>query len=265
MAKQTKSNVKKAFVAWTNDNSNPDAVKLTDSDVTKALSNVGIKGVSLYEETDSLRIRLYTSEIIMKRDKCRVVSSDHYMAIVNRLVAYAEYLDQKGSKSIGTRKTKSDVKTVDATKKEDKLSVQVTAKLAARDRLKDSLTIAYYLSRMNTKAVNALGYKTFRSAFDGLSKLLGQKPATIKNMRDEFDPYFDNGRAGWYQREMSPSRKEIFEQFKNTTDDELTTLVNSIVKAYTPVEAPNQHTIVSNHARIKISSDGMKVIKPKKK
>lgn len=93
-----------------------------------------------------------------------------------------------------------------------------------------SLTIAYYLSRCNTRAVKNLGYSTFREAFDDLSILLQEKPATIKNKRDEFDPYFDNGRAGWYQRPMSPSRRRIFEKYKDISDEDLEEIVFNYIK-----------------------------------
>lgn len=93
-----------------------------------------------------------------------------------------------------------------------------------------SLTIAYYLSRCNMSAVRKLGYSSFREAFNDLSLLLQEKPATIKNKRDEFDPYFDNGRAGWYQRPMSPSRRIIFEKYKDISDDELEEIVFKYIR-----------------------------------
>lgn len=60
-------------------------------------------------------------------------------------------------------------------------------------------------------ALKELGYDKFTAAFEELGKKLQQKPSTVKNMRDEFDPYFDNGRKGWYQKPLSGSHKEIFE------------------------------------------------------
>ena len=48
------------------------------------------------------------------------------------------------------------------------------------------------------KVVWALGYKSFTEAFYKIDNILNENPNNIKNMRDEFNPYFDNGRRGWY-------------------------------------------------------------------
>ena len=72
------------------------------------------------------------------------------------------------------------------------------------DKKRKGLILAYYLSRCNEQAVKALGYKSFVEAFKGLGNLINENPNNIKNMRDEFDPYFENGRQGWYQRPLSP-------------------------------------------------------------
>lgn len=100
------------------------------------------------------------------------------------------------------------------------------------DIMKDSLTIAYFLSRMDMKGIRMLGYYSYRDVFEDMANILGQKPSTIKNMRDEYDPYFDNRRVGWYQREMRPSRKEVFDLYKNVSDEELLKVVLEILEEY---------------------------------
>lgn len=107
----------------------------------------------------------------------------------------------------------------------------------------DSLTIAYYLSRDNMKAVNALGYKSFRDAFEEIGIILNQKPTTLKNMRDEFDPFFENGRVGWYQRELSSSRKEVYDKYKNVSDEELLKEVLNIINKYKNLSFEENQTI----------------------
>ena len=89
------------------------------------------------------------------------------------------------------------------------------------DKKRKGLIVAYYLSRCNMNAVLSLGYKSFREAFQGIGDILNENPNNIKNMRDEFDPYFDNGRRGWYQRELRASRKEIFDEFANYSNQDL--------------------------------------------
>ena len=77
-----------------------------------------------------------------------------------------------------------------------------------RTKKQAGLIVSYYLSRCDMKAVRALGYKNFTEAFKKIGDILNENPNNIKNMRDEFDPYFDNGRAGWYQRPLRASSCE---------------------------------------------------------
>ena len=242
---------KKDFEKWMQDSITYILPEVPDSSINAVFTNIGINNISIYDEIEELRIRLYVSELIMKREKCGLDNPNEYLAIVHRLLCYAEYLGCKG-KAIETSKE------VEKTVGQGEMEI---AELKERDKLSDSLIIAYYLSRINTDAVKELGYNSFRAAFDGLAKILGQKPSTIKNMRDEFDPYFNNGRAGWYQREMSPSRRTVFEQLANVSDKELTKIVKEIITAYTL--AGNNGSMA--HKRIKIISRDMKEIRSRKK
>lgn len=101
--------------------------------------------------------------------------------------------------------------------------------MAADDKKRTGLIVSYYLSRCNYKAIESLGYKTFAEAFKGIAKCLGENPNNIKNMRDEFDPYFDNGRRGWYQRELRGSRQEVFDELAGLSDEELERKVKRIL------------------------------------
>ena len=106
--------------------------------------------------------------------------------------------------------------------------------LNMEDTKRKGLILAYYLSRCNIKAVKSLGYNSFVEAFNELGKLIDENPNNIKNMRDEFDPYFDNGRRGWYQRALSPSRQEVFDEFANVSDKELEEQVKSLIGKNNP-------------------------------
>ena len=79
------------------------------------------------------------------------------------------------------------------------------------------------------KAVRSLGYKSFTEAFQKIGDILNENPNNIKNMRDEFDPYFDNGRRGWYQRELRASRQEVFNEMAQYTDLQVETLVKELL------------------------------------
>jgi hypothetical protein len=65
--------------------------------------------------------------------------------------------------------------------------------------------------------------------FNGLGDILNEKSNNIKNMRDEFDPYFSNKRKGWYQRPLRASRQQVFDEFENFSDVELELYVKKIL------------------------------------
>ncbi|MCI6242366.1 MAG: hypothetical protein MR646_03555 [Agathobacter sp.] len=98
-----------------------------------------------------------------------------------------------------------------------------------RTKKQAGLIVSYYLSRCDMKAVRALGYKSFTEAFHEIGNILNENPNNIKNMRDEFDPYFDNGRKGWYQRELRASRQEVFDEMAHYTDEQIEILVKEIL------------------------------------
>lgn len=80
---------------------------------------------------------------------------------------------------------------------------------------KKALIIAFYLSKFDTLAYKNLGFGTQTQTHKYIGDVLGVNPNTIKNMRDNFDPWEDNPRAGWYQRPLPPSRVKVKEEFDN--------------------------------------------------
>ncbi len=83
---------------------------------------------------------------------------------------------------------------------------------------KRALVVGYFLSRCDKKGYQALGFDTWNSAYDGLGAALGVPPATIKNMRDSFDPYCSPVRKGWYQRPVLRSRVQVMEAYSDVGD-----------------------------------------------
>lgn len=92
-----------------------------------------------------------------------------------------------------------------------------------------ALIIGYYLSRMDKEGYSSLGYKTFSEATEKIGEILGVKKNTIKNMRDEFDPYHQNDRIGW-KRELRGSRLKILKAFQETDDATLFEIVKEILQ-----------------------------------
>jgi hypothetical protein len=88
------------------------------------------------------------------------------------------------------------------------------------------------LSKYNEKALASLGFESFAEAYNVLGSALNVRPATIKNYRDELDPYFPNRRKGWYQR---PLRKHCETVLKEYGDLPLSKLVIIVKTLFDPV------------------------------
>ncbi|MBB6022166.1 hypothetical protein HNR77_003262 [Paenibacillus sp. JGP012] len=97
------------------------------------------------------------------------------------------------------------------------------------DNHKLALIVAYFLSKYNEIALENLGYSNFTAAFEDIGFKLSVKPNTIKNMRDEFDPFHPNNRRGWYQRELRPSRLEVLEKYEELSESALLGIVKDIL------------------------------------
>ena len=93
-----------------------------------------------------------------------------------------------------------------------------------------SLVVAYYLSKYDEKAYETLGLGNRTESHRIIGEILGVNKNTVKNMRDEFDPLHENKRAGWYQRNLRPSRQKIVEQYQHLEEEELRDLVLEILE-----------------------------------
>jgi len=234
---------KKDFVNWMKKhNYKVESNTVVEEIIKKGIKSLGLGLNSVFDENDSIKIRLLASELVLKKSMFDIRRFDDYKKTLILLISYAEFLEER-NKVISEKEVSGQQKSMELNK------------------TNDSLTIAYYLSRVDKIAVHELGYKSFREAFDKLGVILEQKPSTIKNMRDEFDPYFDNGRVGWYQKQLVGSRKEVFELYKNASDEEVAEAVREIISKYNQNQN-NEKT--KGHKKIIISSDNMKEYKAKK-
>ncbi len=93
-----------------------------------------------------------------------------------------------------------------------------------------AMIVAFFLSKFGEQGLARLGFKTYRQAFEGVGRSLNVNPNSVKNWRDEFDPYYDNGRKGWYQRGIRPSRQKVMETFDDLSEEALTAVVLDIIK-----------------------------------
>jgi len=92
-----------------------------------------------------------------------------------------------------------------------------------------AILVGLYLSKFGEQALMSLGFKGFSEAFNVLGLALGCKPASIKNYRDEFDPFFPNLRQGWHKRQIREYCKKILDDFSNIDFETFTELIKSFV------------------------------------
>jgi len=94
---------------------------------------------------------------------------------------------------------------------------------------KIAILMGLYLSKFDEKGVQALGFKGSVEAFNTLGYAIGTKPASIKNYRDEFDPYFNNPRKGWHNRSLREYCKLVLEEHQTLDFEEFTELIKGIL------------------------------------
>lgn len=84
-----------------------------------------------------------------------------------------------------------------------------------------------YLATFDKAGLELLGFDSFTEAFNILGFAMGGRPASVKNYRDEFDPFFPNPRRGWHKRELRPHCKKVMDHFKSADMDTFASLIRS--------------------------------------
>jgi len=97
-------------------------------------------------------------------------------------------------------------------------------KIPTREKL---ILTGLYLSKYDSAGLKKLGFGSFVEAFNVIGYALGQKPASIKNYRDEFDPLFPNRRRGWHKRPTREYCLKVFTDYKHLDLDTFTSLIKS--------------------------------------
>lgn len=94
---------------------------------------------------------------------------------------------------------------------------------------KKALIVAFYLSKYNLRAYEFLELGNMTESHKSIGKTLDVNPNTVKNMRDEFDSVFDNGRKGWWQNRLSKTRMQTMEKFDSLEEESLREIVLNIL------------------------------------
>jgi hypothetical protein len=92
-----------------------------------------------------------------------------------------------------------------------------------------AIVIGYAMSRLDAGYLGARRCGTWRAAFAQAARGLGIPPASLKNLRDEFDPFHENARKGWHKRPLRPNRQRVLEELTEVTDEALLEMVARIL------------------------------------
>jgi len=98
--------------------------------------------------------------------------------------------------------------------------------LSNRDK---AVLIGLYLSKFDDKGLSELGFDGINQAFNALGYSIGVKPTSIKNYRDEFDPYFPNPRKGWRHRDLRDYCRAILDKFSSLDFSDFTDLIKNFL------------------------------------
>jgi hypothetical protein len=86
-----------------------------------------------------------------------------------------------------------------------------------------------YLSKYSALGLKRLGFQTYEEAYNAVGYALKGKPLSIKNYRDEFDPFFPNSRKGRRNRDIRNYCKKVLMEYKDLDVDSFTGLIKSFV------------------------------------
>lgn len=125
---------------------------------------------------------------------------------------------------------------------------------------KRALVVAYYLSRFDRKGAQALGFTTWNAAYLGIGELLSVPPATVKQMRDSFDPYCSPIRKGYYQRKVLRSRVQVMEAYADVSGDALYGIVQDLLHGADASEVYTAPIVTSGKKDTGIMADNLSFI-----
>ena len=91
------------------------------------------------------------------------------------------------------------------------------------------LVVGYAMSRLDTNYLTARGHRTWKAAIEEAARAFSVPATSVRNVRDEFDPYHDNPRRGWRNRPMQPSRVRVLEDLREVGADALLVLVDQLL------------------------------------
>jgi hypothetical protein len=93
----------------------------------------------------------------------------------------------------------------------------------------ETLVVGYAMSRLDVAFLLRFDFATWREAFNKTAELLTVASATMKNLRDEYDPLHSNARKGWRNRPPRSDRLQVLGELCELSDEALIELVSRIL------------------------------------
>jgi hypothetical protein len=93
-----------------------------------------------------------------------------------------------------------------------------------------ALVVGYAMSRLDRAYLDARHLKSWKEAYEQAANLLKVRPASFKNLRDEFDPVHGNARAGWKGRPMRRERQRVVGELCEVSDAALLEMIDAILR-----------------------------------
>lgn len=114
----------------------------------------------------------------------------------------------------------------------------------------EAVIVAYAMSRFDKEFLQRFSFKSWREAFRDTGSRLGVRPASMKNLRDEFDPIHPNQRKGWHMRPLRPNRQRVLAEFCEASDEALLEVVSRLLRGDQEVEEIVTKPLATARARV---------------
>lgn len=118
-----------------------------------------------------------------------------------------------------------------------------------------------FLSKFDRRGLDYFGFKGFVEAFNAFGYSLKAQPASIKNYRDELDPYFPNARRGWHKRLLRTHCRRVLDAYGDAEIERLGELIESfLVPIADTTHMPEVRRVLSIHDAETCSSFAKRLI-----
>jgi uncharacterized protein DUF3883 len=118
-----------------------------------------------------------------------------------------------------------------------------------------------FLSKFDQAGLEYLGFDSFAEAYNTLGYSLRARPASIKNYRDELDPYFPNVRKGWHKRPLREHCERIADLYKDASLSQLGEIIKAFICPSSELEnIPEVRRVLNTRAEDGTSSFAKRLI-----